>query len=595
MDTLRTRLEHAIAEMRRHEIDLRGDGMFNHANTYEHCASLAAAALEEAPATGCPCEPEGRDGLRCPDANGRLLCAPEQPGSSVQGEAVRPGYRHIVHELLTNIKRACIRGRNAAQTENNQIATCDHVENLADEALGYLTTPPPAPAAEQDEHYPLAVKIARAKETVQPEGPAADQGNDNNLPGMWSHTDFTGGDPDERSHAQRAQPEARGVEGMVLVPKELAERVMDALFRFTGDEGWTTLDMDVAEAFCAILTTPNPVRAEQPEGKRAAHFVVTVTDGNWTGTFEDWQTRCRAHAPAAPGVRVDEATQDAIDSILNKLHGWSRAYPADIFHEPTKEERDWLHATRPGLMDCIAASMGRHISGMIAADLANLAAALATDSGDAARWRSFRKTISIHADGMTPERWDKREDDFMADYADAYGPAALAKPASGDGLPADDDETLRLLDARKDDALCREAADLIRRLATPEQPATPAVVTDEDVKRALCAAYGKQPPHTWPTQVRRDMRAALESFANKEPTESCARATDAESEFTHREPTPWAPTRRFGLWKLERRIWSNWAGSAYEWYRYPISGFVRRFWTRAQAEAFAKTLNENKA
>jgi hypothetical protein len=63
-----------------------------------------------------------------------------------------------------------------------------------------------------------------------------------------------------------------------------------------------------------------------------------------------------------------------------------------------------------------------------------------------------------------------------------------------------------------------------------------------------------------------------------------------------REPTPWAPVRRFGLWNLERRLWSNWAGSAYEiWYRYPTSGFVRRFWTRTQAEAFAQTLNENKA
>jgi hypothetical protein len=87
--------------------------------------------------------------------------------------------------------------------------------------------------------------------------------------------------------------------------------------------------------------------------------------------------------------------------------------------------------------------------------------------------------------------------------------------------------------------------------------------------------------------------------------DSCARATEAESELATlkesdldalREPTPWKPVRHFGLWKLERRLWSNWAGSTYEiWYRYPISGFIRRFWTRAQAEAFAKTLNENKA
>jgi hypothetical protein len=29
--------------------------------------------------------------------------------------------------------------------------------------------------------------------------------NDDELPGMWSHSDFMGGDPDERSHAAREQ------------------------------------------------------------------------------------------------------------------------------------------------------------------------------------------------------------------------------------------------------------------------------------------------------------------------------------------------------------------------------------------------------
>jgi len=28
---------------------------------------------------------------------------------------------------------------------------------------------------------------------------------DENLPGMWSYSDFTGGDPDERSYAERAR------------------------------------------------------------------------------------------------------------------------------------------------------------------------------------------------------------------------------------------------------------------------------------------------------------------------------------------------------------------------------------------------------
>jgi len=32
-------------------------------------------------ACGCPCEPSGSDGLRCPDTNGRLLCDPAAPES----------------------------------------------------------------------------------------------------------------------------------------------------------------------------------------------------------------------------------------------------------------------------------------------------------------------------------------------------------------------------------------------------------------------------------------------------------------------------------------------------------------------------------
>src|SRR5690606_30499403 len=85
----------------------------------------------------------------------------------------------------------------------------------------------------------------------------------------------------------------------------------------------------------------------------------------------------KATTPPTPSAPVvDDAVQDACDEILNRLEGWSKAYPEDIFHEPTKAEREWLHATKPGLMDCIAASMGRHMSKMIAADLAKLRAAL---------------------------------------------------------------------------------------------------------------------------------------------------------------------------------------------------------------------------
>jgi hypothetical protein len=71
------------------------------------------------------------------------------------------------------------------------------------------------------------------------------------------------------------------------------------------------------------------------------------------------------------------AMREVLDDLLHSLEGWGKAYPLDIFPEPTKEQRDWLHATRPGLMDRIGASMGRHMAACIAADIAKLRAALA--------------------------------------------------------------------------------------------------------------------------------------------------------------------------------------------------------------------------
>lgn len=75
--------------------------------------------------------------------------------------------------------------------------------------------------------------------------------------------------------------------------------------------------------------------------------------------------------PEARGV-VD----DRVESILHKLNEWSRAYPEDIFREPSKEEREWLHTKKPGLMDRVSASMGRHMVRLIRDDLAALTAAL---------------------------------------------------------------------------------------------------------------------------------------------------------------------------------------------------------------------------
>ena len=47
--------------------------------------------------------------------------------------------------------------------------------------------------------------------------------------------------------------------------------------------------------------------------------------------------------------------------IVERLDGYIRAYPLDIFPEPTSDDRMWLKDAKPGLQDRIAASMARHM------------------------------------------------------------------------------------------------------------------------------------------------------------------------------------------------------------------------------------------
>jgi hypothetical protein len=51
-----------------------------------------------------------------------------------------------------------------------------------------------------------------------------------------------------------------------------------------------------------------------------------------------------------------------IQRILKEI---DRAYPEDIFPEPTKEQIDEVHSKHPGVVDRISASMGRHLAGLI--------------------------------------------------------------------------------------------------------------------------------------------------------------------------------------------------------------------------------------
>lgn len=74
-------------------------------------------------------------------------------------------------------------------------------------------------------------------EAQQPEAVA-----DEELPGMWSASDFTGGDPDERSHAERTTPtHDGGAEAWTML-----ERIRD-------DQTWRSNDNALWPDLCKLL------------------------------------------------------------------------------------------------------------------------------------------------------------------------------------------------------------------------------------------------------------------------------------------------------------------------------------------------------
>lgn len=53
----------------------------------------------------------------------------------------------------------------------------------------------------------------------------------------------------------------------------------------------------------------------------------------------------------------------------------------------------------------------------------------------------------------------------------------------------------------------------------------------------------------------------------------------------------WQPERHWlFLWRLEQVVFADFAGTGYRFLRYR-NGFIRLFWTKAQAEAHAAQLN----
>jgi hypothetical protein len=92
-------------------------------------------------------------------ANGYL----PQPAQPMSRDSVAV---HVVEELLTNIKRTCIRGRNVAdmKAERNFVATCDHIENLADQAIAALTREAAPQASEVEALAQSVERIASCRD-----------------------------------------------------------------------------------------------------------------------------------------------------------------------------------------------------------------------------------------------------------------------------------------------------------------------------------------------------------------------------------------------------------------------------------------------
>lgn len=57
-------------------------------------------------------------------------------------------------------------------------------------------------------------------------------------------------------------------------------------------------------------------------------------------------------------------------------------------------------------------------------------------------------------------------------------------------------------------------------------------------------------------------------------------------------PGPWEPRRKGLFFILERCEYADFLGAGYKWLRYK-NGFLRRFWTHKQAQAYADKINRS--
>lgn len=108
-----------------------------------------------------------------------------------------------VGQLQKKLEQADLR-EEALRTAGNQwMAKVKAVEALIAKAHG--------PRTLGGVHLPAYVTVYALRRVVRADAPV-EQLSDDDLPGMWSHSDFMGGDPDERSYAQREREQRLSID-----------------------------------------------------------------------------------------------------------------------------------------------------------------------------------------------------------------------------------------------------------------------------------------------------------------------------------------------------------------------------------------------
>lgn len=85
---------------------------------------------------------------------------------------------------------------------------------------------------------------------------------------------------------------------------------------------------------------------------------------------QEWRSDLKRELADELATLIAELGQEvgAVESFRGSLNSWIMAYPEQCFSEPQPEELFWLRDAKPGLLDRISASMGRHVAKCLIAD-----------------------------------------------------------------------------------------------------------------------------------------------------------------------------------------------------------------------------------